>query len=397
MRAFYSRRLVLLGISLVLVSLVLTGCGNGKLSALFATEVSTTAVVTTTQPTTEATTMAPTEPLPIHFDYVSLPDEHGERRTPNVHYFVPYSERADASYFDDAVFIGDSVSLQLTYYNMATSCFGDATFLTSGSLSAGNALWSLDNPKSVHPTFRGQKVSLADGVAMSGKKKVYLMLGVNEIGWTGPQGSIDSLKAVVDTILAKSPDVMFYMQSVTPLSYDRGALNMKTVNEYNALLSELCRERGWYYLDVASVFKGETGYLIPEYCSDLNDMGIHFNNEACKIWAEYLYTHIPTASQLPVVQNQQAVVQPGYVQQTDVQQVQVIVPSDTVQQTQAQVVQTVPVVVHTVVVQVPETTTAPETTKPRYTLPANFTRPAKEPSTAGTTIEETFEEIEFME
>ncbi len=393
MRAFYSRRLVLSGVSLVLVALFLTGCGNGKLSALFATEESTASVMTTAQPATQATTTVPTEPLPIHFDYVSLPDEHGERRTPNVHYFVPYSERADASYFDDAVFIGDSVSLQLTYYNMATSCFGEATFLTSGSLSAGNALWSLDNPKSVHPTFRGQKVSLADGVAMSGKKKVYLMLGVNEIGWTGPEGSIDSLKAVVDTILAKSPDVMFYMQSVTPLSYDRGSLNMKTVNEYNALLSELCRERGWYYLDVASVFRNETGYLIPEYCSDLHDMGIHFNNEACKIWAEYLYTHIPTAPATPAVQYQQPGVQQTYVQLTDAQQVQVSEELTNVQQTQAPVVQTVPVVIHTVVVNVPETTVAPDTTKPKYTLPAYFTKPVKEPTTEGTTAGETFEEV----
>lgn len=376
MRSFDSRRILLSAVSIVLVAVILTGCG----SKFFAEETTTTTAVVT-QPTTQPTTVAPTEPPPLQFDYVFLPDEHGERRTPNVHYFVPHSDRGDASYFDDAVFIGDSVSLSLTYYNMSSSCFGDATFLTSGSLSAGNALWSLDNPKSVHPTFRGQKVSLADGVAMSGKKKVYLMLGVNEIGWTGPQGSIDSLIAVVDTILAKSPDVMFYMQSVTPLSFDRGALNMKTVNEYNALLSELCRQRGWYYLDVASVFRNETGYLIPEYCSDLHDMGIHFNNEACKVWAEYLYTHIPAEPPAAVTQPQQIQVVPDS-QQPQVQQPQVQQPQ--AQQTQPQVVQTVPVVVHTVVVQVPDATqatTTPETTKPKYTLPEGFTMPPKEEGT----------------
>ncbi len=361
MRSFASGRLVLSAVSILLVALIFTGCDNGK---LFATEESTTVATTvaTTQPTTVVTTTQPTQPVPVGFDYVAQPDQHGERRTPNVEYFVPFSPRADASYFNDAVFIGDSVSMSLSFYNMATSCFGDATFLTSGSLSAGNALWALDNPKSVHPTFRGQKVSLADGVALSGKKKVYLMLGVNEIGWTGPQGCIDSLKSVVDTILAKTPDVQFYMQSVTPLSYDRGALNMKTVNEYNALLSELCKERGWYYLDVASVFKNDKGYLVPEYCSDLNDMGIHFNNDACKIWAEYLYTHIPAAPVVPATVIQQIQVQPTYVQPT-------------------QVIETIPVVVHTIVVQVPEVTVAPETTKPKYTLPADFTKPAKETTT----------------
>lgn len=369
MRFFTSGRLVIASASILLAALLFTGCSNGMLSGILSKEESTTAAttVTTTQPTTVATTQ-PTEPAPVGFDHVAQPDQHGERRSPNVKYFVPYSQRVGASYFNDAVFIGDSVSMSLSFYNMATSCFGEAVFLTSGSLSAGNALWSIDDPKSVHPTFRGQKVSLADGVAMSGKKKVYLMLGVNELGWVSAAECLESLKKVVDTILAKSPDVQFYMQSITPISFNTSKLNMALVNEYNALLSELCRERGWYYLDVASVFKSETGYLIPEYCSDLHDMGIHFNNDACKIWADYLYTHVPVT--LPA-------------QQTYVQQLQ----PQVTYAPPTQVIETIPVVVHTIVVQVPEATTAPQTTKPKYTLPADFTMPEKESSTE-TLIEE---------
>ncbi len=377
MAKHYIKRFVLSVVCLLLVVTAFFGCNKGKGGEQTTLTTTQTTVVTTTQPTTVPTTAAPTEPSVLSYKHVNLPDEHGERRTPNVHYYVPYSQRVDASYFNDAVFIGDSVSMMLDYYNMSTSCFGEATFLTSGSLSAGNALWSLDNPKSVHPSFRGQKVSLADGVAMSGKKKVYIMLGVNEIGWTGPQGSIDSLKAVVDTILAKSPDVRFYMQSVTPLSFDRGALNMETVNQYNALLSELCKERGWYYLDVASVFKNEKGYLIPEYCSDLNSMGIHFNNEACKIWAEYLYTHAP---QVPVIQ------------QSPVQQTQVIQQN---QVPQTQYVQIVPVEVHTIVVQVPETN-VPATNQATKPAVPQATKPPVTQETSPI-AEETFDEAEFSE
>lgn len=373
------KHFVLSVVCLLLVVSVLFGCNKGEDEEQTTLTTAQTTVVTTTQPTTVPTTAAPTQPSVLSFNHVNLPDEHGERRTPNVNYYVPYSQRVDASYFNDAVFIGDSVSMMLDYYNMATSCFGEATFLTSGSLSAGNALWALDNPKSVHPTFRGQKVSLADGVAMSGKKKVYIMLGVNEIGWSGPQGSIDSLKAVVDTIVAKTPDVQFYMQSVTPLSFDRGKLNMGTVNQYNALLSELCKERGWYYLDVASVFKNEKGYLIPEYCSDLNDMGIHFNNEACKIWAEYLYTHTPPAKQIQVLQ--QAPQQPQAGQQSQVPH--------------TQYVQIVPVEVHTIVVQVPEAT-VPATSQGAKPTVTQATKPAVTQVTT-TIMEETFAEEEFSE
>lgn len=328
-----AKNIVISAICIVLVAVVLASCNKTALSE----ETTTTAVSTSVQTTAEPTVVTTTEPTTVGFDFVNLPDEHGERRTPNVTYFVPYSKKGSSSYFDDAVFIGDSVSMSLMYYNMSTSCFGKATFLTSGSLSAGNALWSLDNPKSVHPTFQGQKLYLSDAVAMSGKKKVYLMLGVNELGYTGAQGGIDSLLKLVDTILAKTPDAMFYMQSVTPLSYDRGSLNMEVVNEYNALLSELCRQRGWYFIDVASVFKNEKGYLIPEYCSDLNDMGIHFNNDACKIWADYLLTHIPTKPAVPLVSYQPAQSQPSETQPQ-----------------QTQYVQIVPVEIYTIVVEVPE-------------------------------------------
>ena len=36
----------------------------------------------------------------------------------------------------------------------------------------------------------------------------------------------------------------------------------------------------------------ENGDLIPEYCSDGEDMGIHFTDEGCQKWIEYLKTHI---------------------------------------------------------------------------------------------------------
>lgn len=291
-------RLVSAILCVVLITATFTACGG------LAENEDVTVVTATTTPTTTAPPVTETTlPELINFNDVNKPDKKGERRSPNVNYFVPCSSnRAPEEFFNDAVFIGDSVTEKLKYYNMANGSFGEAVFLSSSSLSAGNALWDLYSPDAYHPTYQGSKVYIYDGVALSGKKKVFIMLGVNELGWVTAEECVGSMLKVTDAILEKSPDVMFYMQSVTPLLYERGHLTTEIINEYNARLSEVCREKGWYFIDVASVFRDETGHLIEEYCSDSNGMGIHFNDDACKIWVDYLYTHVPEDGTVPVPQ-----------------------------------------------------------------------------------------------
>jgi hypothetical protein len=36
---------------------------------------------------------------------------------------------------------------------------------------------------------------------------------------------------------------------------------------------------------------GQDGCLPRSYCSDPDDMGIHFTEQACALWADYLKTH----------------------------------------------------------------------------------------------------------
>ena len=67
------------------------------------------------------------------------------------------SEPVNDNYFDDVVFIGDSISLKLYYYVLAqrqsnSSFLGKAEFLTASSLSASNALWEVSD-ESVHPSY----------------------------------------------------------------------------------------------------------------------------------------------------------------------------------------------------------------------------------------------------
>lgn len=212
---------------------------------------------------------------------------------------LPESERVNDSYFDDAVFIGDSVSLKLNLYTANqrksnANFLGKAQFLTAGSMGSGNALEPVSD-ESIHPSYNGQKMSLADAVAKSGAKKVYIMLGMNDLAIYGVDGAAENMQKLIATILEKTPDAKIFIESATPLvkakNISSHKLNNTNMAAYNQKLIDLCAKEGYYYVDIASVVTDSEGNLIQSYCSDPDNMGIHFTDEGCKVWVDYLYTH----------------------------------------------------------------------------------------------------------
>lgn len=201
----------------------------------------------------------------------------------------------DASYFDDAAFVGDSVSLKLSYYAMSTKLLGEAQFFTAGSLGANNALWDVSD-ESVHPSYRGEKMLIEDCIASSGAKKVYLMLGMNDLGLYGIEDTLTAYDTLIGNILAKSADVQIVVQSMTPMTSTSNiygsSLNNDIIREYNLRLKSFCEDKGYGFADVASVMYDENGeHLLRDYCSDPDGLGVHFTEAGCDAWIEYLCTH----------------------------------------------------------------------------------------------------------
>lgn len=209
---------------------------------------------------------------------------------------VGESAAVDASYFDDAAFVGDSVSLKLSYYAV-NGCLGNAQFFTAGSLGSANALWEVSD-ESVHPSYQGQKMLVEDCIANSGAKKVYIMLGMNDLGLYGLEDTVKNFETLVDRILEKSPSVQIVVQSMTPMTSTSTIigenLNNDNIKIYNQRLCDLCTEKGWAFVDVASVmYDAEGENLNRDYCSDPDQLGVHFTEEGCQKWVDYLSTHTP--------------------------------------------------------------------------------------------------------
>lgn len=212
---------------------------------------------------------------------------------------VPESAPVDAGWFDDAAFVGDSVSVTLANYNSSYGTLGKAKFFCSVSLSQTNALsYQAGNERlPEYPAGSGQHPRIEDGIAASGAKKVYLMLGMNCIA-SGVDRVSQDLVTLVSKIQEKSPGIAVLIESVTPMTADSpradGSLNNFTIQEFNEKMKAICQEKQWYYVNVAEAVTGDYGALKAEYSGD-KAMGIHFNYDGAAAWANYLLTHVPEA------------------------------------------------------------------------------------------------------
>jgi len=200
----------------------------------------------------------------------------------------------DASYFDDAVFVGDSVTASLQYYCAAKGALGNAKFLCATSLSPINAHKSV-SANSTHPVYLGEKMLIEDGVAKIGAKKVYIMLGINSL-YTFNE-TVNGMRNLINKIVQKSPGVKIIIQSVTPMTKNspikKATLNNDVIKRYNAELIKMASENGWHYINVYDAVADSNGDLRGDYCSDPKTMGIHFNYTADEAWVNYLKNYTP--------------------------------------------------------------------------------------------------------
>lgn len=202
---------------------------------------------------------------------------------------------ADAAWFNDAVFLGDSVTLKLSYYCANhPEALGDAQFFCAGSLGYTNALWDLDRADSVHPYYQGQNYLSQDCASVTGANKVFIMLGMNDIGLYGIDGAMESARTLIGNLRATSPNAAIYVQSVTPMiqSKEGETLNNEKIRAFDEALKAYCSEQSLPYLDVYGCLADENGCLPTEYCGDIDAQGIHFTDAACALWAEFLKENV---------------------------------------------------------------------------------------------------------
>lgn len=137
-------------------------------------------------------------------------------------------------------------------------------------------------------TSNGNKITLLQDMANKNIKKVYIMLGVNELGWSYPQVFKAKYKELISEINKVKPNCKIYLQSIIPMTKSKSdsdkIYNNKNVAKFNQLIKEVAEEENVTYLDVKSVLVNKDGYLPEEASTD----GVHIDKKYCKKWLDYL-------------------------------------------------------------------------------------------------------------
>ena len=197
---------------------------------------------------------------------------------------LPVTVRAtapvDESYFEDAVFIGDSRTEGLKLYSGLPTTFWSKVGLNVSTVFT-DAFIELD----------GGHVTVADAIRTQEYSKVYIMLGINELGWPSAQTFADEYAKIIDLIRETHPDATIYVQSIFSIGRIRSSndevFNNNNVMRLQRALCDMCVEKDVNYLNVAEVLEAPDGYLIDDDSYD----GTHLTVPYYKVWVNYLKSH----------------------------------------------------------------------------------------------------------
>lgn len=248
---------------------------------------SSSPIMNTLSPNTTIST--DTIPNATHSIVTAIPTEK-----PNVQYTygLPVQEKlpaVDMSYFEDAIFIGDS---RMEDFGLFTGTAKYATFYAKAGLAI-NKLIDGDGSKLVTFKVDGEKLTLFEALAKKNTfKKAYVMMGYNELGWPGTAGFKQYYTRLLNGIRKINPNVTIYVYCIIPvgrklIDADLSVENNTRIAEFNEVIQDICKEGQFHYLNVQEVMVDSEGYLPDHAATD----GIHPTTEYYKKWLEYTKSH----------------------------------------------------------------------------------------------------------
>ena len=194
-------------------------------------------------------------------------------------------------------------SAETSQGSTSNSCFENSAFVGNSMLEDLDMFGIIDNADfyaktglTVTTVFEEKTVDgtapIMDEVVAGNYEKVFLMFGLNELGWSYSDVFVEDYGKIIDTLREANPDVEIYVQSLFPVSKERSDKNLYGVTnerivDYNNMLKELCDEKGVEYVDVYSAMVTEDGVLEDGASPD----GVHPNMQYCETWVQYLRDH----------------------------------------------------------------------------------------------------------
>ena len=195
---------------------------------------------------------------------------------------VPESAPQGESWFTDSVFVGNSQTQGLLLYTgiPAASC-ADVGL----TVETAKSLAEFDDPE--NPGGE-EKLTALDYLQKADYKKVYLLFGINELGWVNEDAFINQYADLIEAIQTSHPDAQIYVQSILPVgqkaTQEKSYLTNERIGEFNGRLQNMAADQKVYYLDVASTFP-------TPLSEELSNDGVHLVKSGCETWRDYILSH----------------------------------------------------------------------------------------------------------
>lgn len=263
----------------------------------------TEAQTTTEKPTTTeapTTTEEPTTPEPATSEKPTVaptttPEPETTTKTPAIDSTKDTTESpttvaegttlttvtVEPSYFDDALFIGDSRTVGIQLYGVLTG----ADFFCN----TGMSIYSL---RKANIEIDGVgKIGISDLLKTKTYGKVYVMLGINEISYSF-NGTVKKYKALLDEIRETQPNADIYIQANLHVTKERSDkdqyVNNPNLDKFNNAIAQFADNKTIFYIDPNEYFDDAEGNLSTEYCSDAS----HIRTKYYKEWSKWICTQV---------------------------------------------------------------------------------------------------------
>lgn len=187
------------------------------------------------------------------------------------------------SYFNDAAFLGDSRTLGISDY----AGLDGADFFCDN----GMTIFKLLEDKGVTYQKTGEKVDLKKVLQEKRYGKIYIMLGMNELGYGNTNMYLKQYLKVLNQLKEWQPEATIYIMANLHVSREKN--NMETefnninINDKNVASARLANGKDIFYLDCNPLFTDEEGYLQ----GDLTFDGVHLYAQHYEKWRNFLFEH----------------------------------------------------------------------------------------------------------
>lgn len=185
----------------------------------------------------------------------------------------------DEDYFSDALFLGDSRTVGFYLYARIPG----ATYFARTSMNVYNAF-----DKKVSETSDTASYDLAELLTKKKFGKIYILLGINEIGYSYTS-IVSNYSKIIDYIKQYQPDAKIIIQSNMHVTKKKSDANPNTfsntrIDELNRRLSQLADNKKVFYLGFEKIFDGADGAMSSEYSGD----GVHLYGKCYKLWRDWM-------------------------------------------------------------------------------------------------------------